>query len=199
MSGIALAAVVMAGLVGAATATGAGLLTLDPGTKGAGAWQTIGSDGATVAIGHGEHDGDGSGRRGAVRLAFALPPPFGWAAVVVLAAPNGWGQEPGPAFDLAAADRLTLMARGREGGERVRLKVATAGDQAFGDSSPLPFDSGWLTLSSTWQRIEVPLDGQRLGRVVTPLVVIANRQHNPSGHATVWLDDIRFEGREIER
>ncbi len=176
-----------------ATADGDPLLSLASGPVVTGAWQTIGSPGATVAIAAMD-PAPGVDGGTAVRLDFALPPPFGWAGVVVLAAPEAWGAAPGPAFDLSAAACLSFRARGRDGGERLRVKVAVAGDQPFGDSTPLPFDSGWLSLSTDWQRIALPVDGRRLGRVVTPFALIANHQHNPGGRMTLWLDAIHFEG-----
>jgi hypothetical protein len=168
---------------------GAAVLQLDPGPGAPGVWQTMGSSGAAVAI----TPRDAVAGAAAVRLDFTLPPPSGWAGIVVLAAPNAWGAAPGPAFDLATAGRLTFLARGAAGGEGVRVKVGTAGDQPYGDSTPLPFDTGWLTLSKDWQRITLALEGARLGHIVTPFVLIANRQHNPGGRPTVWLKDVRFE------
>lgn len=176
-------------VIGEAQAGSDPRLSLAPGPGAAGAWQSIGSPGAAVTI---TPDPAGGGGEAAVRLDFVLPPPLGWAGVVVLAAPAAWGAEASPAFDLSAARQLTFRARGRDGGERIRVKVAVAGDQPFGDSAPLPFDSGWLTLSTAWQHFALPVDGRRLGRVVTPFVAIANRQHNPGGQPTLWLDAIVF-------
>lgn len=119
--------------------------------------------------------------------------PGAWAGVAVASEPGAWGDRPAPAFDLSAAGRLVLVARGGGGGEGIRIKVAPTGDAVHGDSAPLPFDSGWLRLAADWQTITVPVDGRALGRVVIPLVVIANRAHNPTGAAVVYLDAVRFE------
>lgn len=183
-------AVVALGLSLSAHAAERPLLALVPAAAGVGSWQTMGAPGATVAL-----DMEG-GAEPALRLAFTLPAPAGWAGAVVLPAPEAWGTAPGPAFALGAARVLRFRARGGEGGERIRVKVGIAGDQPFGDSTPLPFDSGWLTLSADWQTFAIPVDGGRLGRVVTPFVLIANRQHNPGGRPTVWLADIAFFGGE---
>ena len=70
--------------------------------------------------------------------------------------------------------------------------MAIAGDAPYGDSAPLPFDTGWLSLTPDWRTYELAVDGETLQRVVTPFAVIANRPHNPAGRATVYLDGIRF-------
>lgn len=160
-----------------------------------GHWAEImtGGDGASVGIDMADRSRPTASGETAVRLDFVFgPTPGSWAGVVVTSAPGYWGATPGPAFDLTAADRLVFSARGAAGGEAIRVKVAIADDAPAGDSAPLPFDTGWLSLDRNWQRFELPLDGSALKRVITPFVVIANRAHNPAGRATVYVDDIRF-------
>lgn len=157
-----------------------------------GVWQTVQAPGSSVAIEQRETTAPAEGASN-VRLEFVVPPPKGWAGVVVLPYPDAWGISPGYGYDLSAAQHLVFMARGEGGGESVRVKTAVAGDQPYGDSAPLPFDSGWLNLSDQWQTFVVDVDGSRLSHVITPLVVICNHQHNPSGRVTVHLDFIRFE------
>lgn len=128
----------------------------------------------------------------AVRLDFdfARAP---WSGIIVASAPDYWGAQPGPGFDLAASTALVFRARGAHGGERVRVKAAVAGDQPYGDSAPLPLDGGWITLAAGWQEFRIAASGRDLARVITPLMVIANDKHNPGGRITVFLDDIRWE------
>lgn len=128
----------------------------------------------------------------AVRLDFDLAR-APWSGIIVASAPNYWGTQPGPGFDLAGSTVLVFRARGEHGGERVRVKAAVAGDQPYGDSAPLPLDSGWITLAAGWQEFRIEAGGRDLSRVITPLMVIANDKHNPGGHITVFLDDIRWE------
>ena len=116
-----------------------------------------------------------------------------WSGIVVASAPGYWGAEAGPGFDLAGARALVFRARGENGGERIRVKAAVAGDQPFGDSALLPLDSGWLTLGADWQEFRIDAAGRDLSRVVTPFLVMANDKHNPGGRITVFLDDIRYE------
>jgi len=126
-----------------------------------------------------------------LRLSINLQP-TGWAGIVASTAPGYWGAEPGPALDLREASALAFRAKGAAGGERIRVRVAVISDAAYGDSAPLPFDTGWITLTADWQEYRLAVDGRQLSRVVTPFALIANRQHNPSGQLTVLLDDIRF-------
>jgi len=128
----------------------------------------------------------------AVRLVFD----FGrgpWAGVVVASEPGYWGDRPGPGFDLARYRVLAFRARGLAGGESIRVKAAVAGDQPFGDQAALPVDAGWITLGSDWREYRIDTDGRDLSRVVTSFMVVANDKHNPSGRATVFLADIRWE------
>ena len=117
----------------------------------------------------------------------------GWCGIAVASNPGYWGDRPGDGFDLRRARALSFRARGATGGERIRVKAAVAGDQPFGDSAPLPIDSGWLRLSADWREHRIDTDGRDLSRVVTPFMLIANRKQNPSGRLTIFLDDVRYE------
>jgi hypothetical protein len=131
----------------------------------------------------------------AVRLDFDLRGTAGWVGLAVASRAGFWGAEEGPGFDLSSAGRLVFAGRGQNGGERIRVKLAVTGDQPFGDSALLPFDTGWIELTAGWREYHLPVDGRQLTRVITPFVVIANRFHNPAATATVFLDEIRYEPR----
>jgi len=128
----------------------------------------------------------------AVRLDFDLAR-APWSGIIVASAPDYWGAQPGPGFDLAGSTALVFRARGEHGGERIRVKAAVAGDQPYGDSAPLPVDGGWITLGGDWREFRIEAGGRDLSRVITPLMVLANDKHNPGGRITVFLDDIRWE------
>ena len=117
----------------------------------------------------------------------------GWCGIAAASNPGYWGDRPGDGFDLRHARALSFRARGAFGGERIRVKAAVAGDQPFGDSAPLPIDSGWLRLSADWREYLIDADGRDLSRVVTPFMLIANRKQNASEGMTIFLDDIRYE------
>ena len=74
----------------------------------------------------------------------------------------------------------------------IQVKVGITGGNPYGDSTPLPFDTGWIQLTREWRRYELPLDGAALNRVISPFVLITNRAHNPAGKALIYLDEIYF-------
>ena len=117
----------------------------------------------------------------------------GWCGIAVASNAGYWGDRPGDGFDLRRARALSFRARGAAGGERIRVKAAVAGDQPFGDSAPLPINSGWLQLSADWREYRVDTDGRDLSRVITPFMLIANNKQNPGGRLTIFLDDVRYE------
>ena len=118
----------------------------------------------------------------------------GWCCGIIVASePGYWGDRPGMGFSLRGAQALVFRARGLMGRERIRVKAALSGDQPFGDSAPLPLDSGWIELGTEWREFRILTAGRDLSRVITPFAVIANDKHNPSGLLTVFLDDIRYE------
>lgn len=125
-----------------------------------------------------------------IDIAFAN---VGWCGIAVASDTGYWGDRPGDGFDLRRARALSFRARGASGGERIRVKAAVAGDQPFGDSAPLPIDSGWLRLSADWREYRVDTDGRDLSRVITPFMMIANNKQNASGRLTIFLDDVRYE------
>ena len=117
----------------------------------------------------------------------------GWCGIAVASNAGYWGDRPGDRFDLRRARALSFRARGATGDERIRVKAAVAGDQPFGNSAPLPINSGWLRLSADWREQQIDTDGRDLSRVVTPFMLMANSKQNPGGRLTIFLDDVRYE------
>jgi len=50
-----------------------------------------------------------------------------------------------------------------------------------------------FALVADGDRIRIDTDGRDLSRVITPIMLIANKKQNPSGRLTLFLDDIRYE------
>lgn len=126
----------------------------------------------------------------AVSLSFSEPY---WAGIAVASFPDYWGeQEADDAFDLSDFNVLVFHARGRQGGEKIRVQVAIAGDKPYGDSALTAPGTGWLELAADWGRYELRLDGYDLRRVITPFVFVSSRDANTRGQIEFDLDEIFF-------
>jgi hypothetical protein len=110
--------------------------------------------------------------------------------LAVSCAADYWGEQASDtAYDLSKVRKLVFWARGERGGEVVRVSVAITGDKPFGDSARAPAESEWLTLGKGWKQYEVDLRGVNLKRVVTPFVILSNKDYN-TRDITFYLDDI---------
>jgi hypothetical protein len=118
--------------------------------------------------------------------------PTPWCGIAAASKADYWGMEPGPAYDLSRASKLVFFAKGAKGGEAIQVKVAIAGDKRFGDSSLVPFATDWIQLGPAWKRYELPVDGSKLKRVITPFVFVVDRQHNMDQTIRFFFDDIYF-------
>lgn len=114
--------------------------------------------------------------------------------------PN-FGDTPNAGVNLTGATSLTFWARGEVGGERLEFFVAGVGRNSatgqatnpFPDSSPrLPAQGTLYTLTTAWQRFEIPLTGADLSYVLGGFGWVASQSLNPTG-AVFFLDDIQFE------
>ena len=114
--------------------------------------------------------------------------------------PN-FGDTPNAGVNLTGATSLTFWARGEVGGERLDFFVAGVGRNSltgqptnpYPDSSPRRPAQGTLyTLTTAWQRFEIPLTGADLSYVLGGFGWVASQTLNPTG-AVFYLDDIQFE------
>jgi len=133
-----------------------------------------------------------------------LKEPPRWAGVVFPVKANYFGEKEAEVekeaeteklvLNLERARKLVFYAKGENGGERIQVKAAFAGDKPKGDSALFPVISRWLTLGKDWSRYEVPIDNPgQLTRVITPFAVIASLAYNPGGAITIYLDEIYYE------
>ena len=126
-----------------------------------------------------------------IRIDIQLKRPH-WCGVAVASQPDYWGkQEKKPAFDLRAAKKLVFHARGARGGECIQVQAAITGREEFGDSAKLPAETQWLALTKDWQKYELDVTGCDLSRVVTPFVVLTNKDYN-THNFTFYLDEIYY-------
>jgi hypothetical protein len=126
----------------------------------------------------------------AIHADVKLPPP-GWCGIAVAVCPDCWGLKPQAAYDLSKATKLVFNAKGNG---MIQVKIAIAGDKPYGDSAKISLASEWIMLKPTWEEHEIDLQNyqRELKRVITPFVFVTNKQYNPLGAVTVYLDEIYF-------
>lgn len=128
----------------------------------------------------------------AIRITYTPSGSDGWAGIYWQHPINNWGTIPGVGFNLAGVSRLTFWARGANGGEKAEFKIGGI-TGPYPDSLQPAVSTGVLTLSSNWQQYSIDLTGRDLSYVIGGFVWVTNRDQNPGG-ATIYLDDIHFEG-----
>lgn len=130
-----------------------------------------------------------------IRITYTGAGSQGWAGIYWQHPKKNWGTDPNGGFSLTSATRLTFWARGRYGGEKAEFKVGGIGgrDVLYGDTIQPAISTGVVTLTKTWRQYAINLAGKDLSRVVGGFVWATSRTANPNG-ATIYLDDIRYEG-----
>ena len=129
-----------------------------------------------------------------IRITYTPNGEQGWAGIYWQHPGNNWGYIPNVGFDLTGVTRLTFWARGANGGEKAEFKVGGIGG-TYGDSLQPAVSTGEITLSSDWQQYAIDLTGKDLSYVIGGFVWVTNQVQNPNG-ATIYLDDIQFEGHQ---
>lgn len=120
-----------------------------------------------------------------------VPGGQGWAGVYWQNPPDNWGTVPGPTgYNLSHATRLTFWVRGKTGHERIQFLVGGITGK-HGDSLRRAVKTPWLTLSTTWQPVTIPLAGRNLTHIIGGFGWVANITNDPNG-ATFYLDDITY-------
>jgi len=111
-----------------------------------------------------------------------------WGGIAWQSPEGDWGDKPG-GYDLTGARKLVLWARGKTGGEVVSFGLGLIkSDKKFPDTATV--EPTKRTLTTEWQKIEMPLMDKDLTRIKVGLVMIVNGQSQP---ATIFLDDITIE------
>ena len=112
-----------------------------------------------------------------------------WAGIFWQHPANNWGEKPG-GYDLSTYKRLTFMARGGAGGEKVaEFKVGgITGEHGDSDSASV----GPLTLTKDWKKYTIDLADKNMSHIIGGFAWSANRDDNPNGFV-IYLDEIRFE------
>ena len=92
---------------------------------------------------------------------------------------------------LSKVNHLTFWARGDQGREIVTFGIGGA------DVLPIPSRPLWVTLTNTWKRYEIDLEGLDLTNASILFFWLAKDIDNPQG-AIFYLDDIQFEGNRMK-
>jgi len=129
----------------------------------------------------------------AIRASFSPTGTLGWGGVSWLYPENNFGTMP-QGIDLSWANKLTFLAKGAAGGEKIQFFVGGVGTQAdpYPDSLRPQASTGYIQLQNTWQQYTINLRGQNLTHVVRGFGWSTDRCANPGG-AAFYLDDIQFE------
>ena len=97
-------------------------------------------------------------------------------------------------FDSTPFSHLTFWVRGRQGGERIRLKVADANWEQKQDALPVGEISTFLagkTIQKTWQRVVVPLTALS-GRLERGALATLAFEVVGAGGGSIAIQDIAF-------
>jgi len=111
-----------------------------------------------------------------------------WGSIAWQSPEGDWGDKPG-GFNLTGAKKLVVWARGANGGEQISFAIGLIkNDKKYYDTAIVPAVKE--TLSTSWQKFEIPLGGKDLSRIKIGLVMTLASQGQP---ITVFLDDIAVE------
>lgn len=152
-----------------------------------GLWAASGYMGNTGAVRQ-NPDCTDNPHTGKTCLEFSYTAAKDWAGVVWQDPANDWGAAAG-GYDLTGAKKLTLWARGKNGGEKIKIEAGILDKKAkYPDSSKL--NLGEIVLTKEWKQYEVNLAGKDLSRIKTGLSWVVAGQGSP---LTFYLDDVRYE------
>jgi hypothetical protein len=112
----------------------------------------------------------------------------GWVGVFWQNPENNWGSTDG-GFNLSDAKKLSLWARGEEGGEMLEFKIGGITGK-FPDSDTIGI--GPIKLTREWKEYVIDLTATELFYISGGFVFAASRMDNPDGFV-VYLDEIRYE------
>lgn len=109
-----------------------------------------------------------------------------------------FGQYPDCGYDLSKAGRLTFMAKGMKGGEKVEFFTAGLGwnpdtklaTEKYPDSSQ-KITLGIVELTPRWTEYTIPLEGADLSYISCGFGFVVSGNYNTSD-VTFYLDDIKY-------
>jgi hypothetical protein len=112
----------------------------------------------------------------------------GWVGAFWQNPENNWGTKDG-GFNLSKAKKVSIMAKGAEGGEMLEFKIGGITGQ-FSDSDTVGI--GPIALTDQWKEYTIDLSGAELFYISGGFVFAASRMDNQDGFV-VYLDEIKYE------
>ncbi len=113
-----------------------------------------------------------------------------WAGIYWQQPSGNWGSNASGGFDLTGAKKLTFMARGEKGGERIQEFKIGGISGAYPDSDKASI--GPIILTKEWVQYSIDLNGKNLTNIIGGFAWATNLDTNPGG-CTFYLDEIRYE------
>ncbi len=113
-----------------------------------------------------------------------------WAGIYWLNPADNWGDRKG-SYNLTGAQKLSFMARGEKGGERIEeFKIGGVGrgmDYPDSDSAFI----GPVILTNEWKEYTIDLRGKDLTSISGGFAWVSNTDANPQA-CVFYLDDIQY-------
>ncbi len=110
-----------------------------------------------------------------------------------LAPQPNWGDQPNAGVNLSGATQLTFWWRGQIGGERVRFLALGVGrgSQPYPDSAD-EVTTGFVTLSTQWQRFSIDLSDSDLRYVLGGFGWVSSAAETGGQNINFYIDDIQY-------
>lgn len=115
----------------------------------------------------------------------------GWAGIHFLQPSNNWGRRPG-GLALEGATRVACEAQAIGSPAMVMFSAGGLGSLPLRYASQAGMDK-WVKLDSSWRRVEIPLHGEDLSRVVQGFVMTFSESRAPRG-CRIAIRDMVVEG-----
>ena len=149
-------------------------------------WAASGWMGDTKAIAM-ANDWSENPRSGKTCLQVAFEKDHGWGGVIWQSPANDWGSQPG-GMNLTGATKLSFWARGKAGGEKVKIGFGAIGkDKPFHDSAKGEKE---FVLTDAWAQYSLDVAGKDLSRIKSGFQWVVAGQGKP---VVFYLDDVRWE------
>lgn len=135
-----------------------------------------------------------SGGKACLRITYKPKSAREWAGIYWQNPPNNWGEVEG-GYELEGVEKLTFWAKGEKGREKIALFKIGGITGRYNDSDSASI--GPVKLSKKWKQYTINLEGKDLHYISGGFCLTVRKQDNPGG-CTFYLDEIRYEGKEIK-